>query len=231
MSSKIHLLTAHVKLLHMADYSGTMIRMMSYGLLRATEDEGYFRDSIKRIAPHLEGAQLEEITGLKQQMDLETALKGAKAAGLIFMHTGLESCLEELAAFDAKENPTDWAHLCSQRKVSLSDVLDKPRAEILKSLLDDYIKKFERDSLLEKLKAMLSVLRPASGQVQQYRYDESRLTRIDRLRNDCAHGRVDISDFSLVYNDIEYLRSTGEFFLSLLADKHQVTLDLKILPN
>jgi len=231
MKPQIHLLTAHVKLLHMADYSGTMIRMMSYGLLKATEDDGYFRDSIKQLAPHLEGQRLEEVTELKQQMDFKTALNGAKAAGLIFMHTGLEGCLEELAAFDSKENPTDWAHLCSQKKVPLRDVLDKPQSEILQALLEDYIHKFERDSLLEKINAMLSVLKPASGKLQGYSYDESRLSRIDRLRNDCAHGRVDVSDFSQVYNDIEYLRSTGEFFVALLAEKHQVALDLKILPN
>jgi hypothetical protein len=83
MGPQIHLLTAHVKLLHMATYSETMIRMMSYGLLKASQDKDYYRDSVKQAAPHLEGEKLEEVTGLKQELDLDSAFKGAKAACLI----------------------------------------------------------------------------------------------------------------------------------------------------
>jgi len=231
MNPKLSLLTAHFKLLHMADYAGTMVRMMSYGLLQAIEDEGFFRDSAKRGAPHLEGEQLQEVIELKQQTDFDTALKGAKAAALIFMHTGLEGCLEELAELDAKANPADWAHLCSKRKVALSDVLAKPQTEILRASLADYLHKFSRDSLLEKIRDMLSVLKPESGKLHGYTYDEAKLKTIDQLRNDSAHGRIGVTDFSNVYSDIEYLRSTGEFFLSMLAEKHQTTLDLRILPK
>ena len=48
-------------------------------------------------------------------------------------------------------------------------------------------------------------MKPDSGRFKNYVYDQENLTRIDKLRHECAHGKVDVADFSSIYKDIDYL--------------------------
>lgn len=224
MTTEIDLLKAHIRLLHMATYAETMIRMMSYGLLKASEDEEFFKETVVHWAPHLDEQKLQEVTELIRESNIDSALKGAKGAALIFIHTGLEGCLDELAELDAKANPNDWMHLFSDKKLNVKYVLQRKRDELIATLADDYIKKYKRNSLLEKLDALFSVLKPISGEMSHYRYDREIIQRIDELRHDCAHGRIDLADFAIIYEDIEYLKQTGKYFLRLMANKHGVDL-------
>lgn len=225
MESKIHFLTAKVKLLHMAGYAHTMIRTMSYGLLKALEDDDFFTQPIKDSFPSASDDQLSEIIKMKRSRDLDQALNGAKAASLIFIHTGLESCLEVIARFGADQKPNEWAHLFSNKKITIKEVIDNSPSELLKIYACKYLDTFSREPLPEKTKILLSVLRPDSGQYNGYKYNQENLIRIDSLRHECAHGGIDLADFSNIYNDIDYLKSTGEFFLHLMASKHKITLD------
>ncbi len=209
----------------MAGYAHTMIRSMSYGLLKAMEDEDFFRSPVKDMLPQASEEQIEEIVKIKRNIDLDEALNGAKAAALIFVHTGLESCLEVIAQFDAQQNPNEWLFLVENQKVTIRDVVDRDRSKLLGSCVEKYLEKFERTTLPEKLKILLSILKPESGQYKDYVYDQENLLRIDKLRHECAHGKVDIADFSSIYEDIDYLRKTGEFFLNLMALKHEIALD------
>jgi len=225
MDTKIHFLTAKVKLLHMAGYAHTMIRTMSYGLLKALEDEDFFKQPIKDLFPSASDDQLSEIIRLKRDRDLDEALNGAKAASLIFIHTGLESCLEVIARFGAEQNPNEWAHLFGNKKISIKEVVENSPSELLKIYAEKYLDTFSREPLPEKVKILLSVLKPNSGQYNDYKYDQEKLIRIDSLRHECAHGGIDLADFSSIYYDIDYLKDTGEFFLHLMATKHKITLD------
>lgn len=225
MESKIHFLTAKVKLLHMAGYAHTMIRTMSYGLLKALEDEDFFAQPVKDSFPSAGDDQLSEIIRLKRSRDLDQALNGAKAASLIFIHTGLESCLEVIAKFGAEQNPNEWAHLFANKKITIKEFVDNSPSELLKIYACKYLNSFSREPLPEKAKILLSVLRPDSGQYEGYKYNQETLVRIDCLRHKCAHGEIDLADFSDIYYDIDYLKSTGKYFLHLMASKHNITLD------
>lgn len=225
MNARLHFLTAKIKLLHMAGYAHTMVRTMSYGLLKAIEDEDFFKTPIKDLLPQASDEQLEEIVKIKRNIDLDAALNGAKAAALIFVHTGLEGCLEVIAKFDAQQNPNEWLHLFENQKVTIRDVVDHARSELLGNCVEKYLEKFGREPLPEKLKILLSILKPDSGRYKDYVYDQGNLIRIDKLRHECAHGKVDIAEFSSIYEDIDYLKNTGEFFLNLMASKHKLSLD------
>jgi len=225
MESKIQFLTAKVKLLHMAGYAHTMIRTMSYGLLKAIKDNDFFEQPVRDLFPSATDDQLSEIIKLKRDRDLDQALNGAKAASLIFVHTGLESCIETIARFGVEQNPYDWVHLFGNKKITINEVIDNDSSELMKNYASKYLKAFSRETLPEKAKILLSVLKPESGQYRSYRYNYETLDRIDRLRHQCAHGEIDLADFSNIYSDIDYLKSTGEYFLHLMAIKHNVSVD------
>jgi hypothetical protein len=78
MNARLHFLKAKIKLLHMAGYAHTMIRTMSYGLLKAIEDEDFFKTPIKNLFPHASAEQLEKIVKIKRNIDIEKALIAQK---------------------------------------------------------------------------------------------------------------------------------------------------------
>jgi len=133
--------------------------------------------------------------------------------------------LEVIAKFDAQQNPNEWLHLFGNQKVTIKDVVDHKRSKLLGNCVEKYLKLFEREPLPEKLKILLSILKPDSGRYKDYVYDQGNLIRIDKLRYECAHEKVDIAEFSSIYEDIDYLKNTGEFFFNLRASKHQLSLN------
>lgn len=224
IDTKIYLLKANIRLLHMATYAETMISMMSYGLLKISQDKEFFEETITHLAPHINEQRLQEITQLIKERNIDSALKGAKGAALIFMHTGLEGCLEEMVEIDVKSNPKDWMKLFPNKKERIKNLLQWNKDELIASLAEAFVKKYRRDSLLQKLDSLFSVLKPSSGKMKHYQYDKKEIQRIDDMRHDCAHGRIDVANFTTLYEDIEYLKQTGKYFLSLMADKHGVDL-------
>jgi hypothetical protein len=218
-SPELQILVARVHLLHMAGYANTLISMVSYGLLHAQDDDEFFREAVQRTFSDLQGGSLDEVTSLTKEIKLDETLKGAKGACLIFMHAGVEACLVDLARIVIKLDEKAWYPLIENKKFSVGELHDKSLATLLASEVNGYLGEMERQSLVEKTRTLFRVLRPTPSPRKSFTFDEARVKRIEDLRNHCAHGSVDVTDFSTFYEDLEYLRQVGEYFIEIVANK------------
>jgi hypothetical protein len=91
--------------------------------------------------------------------------------------------------------------------------------------IEIYLATVRRDSLLAKCVLLLRILQPESGIRGGFVYDSKRLELIESLRNDCAHGRVGIAEFSQIKSNLNYLHDVGTYFVDLVAAKYNIKLD------
>lgn len=217
---ELQLLAARVCLLHMGVYADGMLRMVSYGLLRAKDDDAFFQEMVRRDLPQLNPNKISEIAQLKKEIDLDQTLKGSKAASLIFMHAGVESCLTDLAKLIADLDPHSFVPLLKGKQISFETAFKGDALHLLREQALVYLETMERQSLVHKTRTMFRILKDPSLETSDF--DEIRVKRIENLRNDCAHGRVDVADFSTYYEDLSYLKTVGNFFVNAIAKKYNI---------
>lgn len=217
------ILAAQIQLSHMLIYSYNLLSIVSFGLHHALRDHNYFTEPLKEIAPHLAGAQLENVARMSREMTMDESIKGARAACLIFLHAGCESALSSVAKATALE-PHRWNELINKKQVSIGDLIATDVETVLKNKIQEQLIEFDRDNLIRKTRTLFRLLQPPRNSSDGYTFSEERLTRIDLLRHKCAHGGCDIADFSTFEDDVEYLRQTAEFFVNSAAEVFKVAL-------
>lgn len=216
-AAEIQLAVAHIRLLHMTVYSRGTLSMIFYGVSKAKTDDSFFEESIRSLFPSLDDASVSEIAAMKKEMDLELAIKGGQAGSLVFMHAGIEWCLVAVAKAIAEVSPNAFLPLLKSKQVSLQEALSQNLDELLTERIDAFLHLMDRQSLVERTRTIFRLINDSD--LPRGIFDEARVDRIERLRNDCAHGRVDVADFSTINDDLDYLRQIGEFFIDTVAAK------------
>jgi len=201
----------------MACYSSTLLGIVGHGLKHALQDDEYFTRGFRQLKADIDPSSLQYIGGLQREITIEHASKGAKAACLIFHHAGLEAALEKVAAASVIE-PDRWHKIIGDKKLTIQDLVNKAPSEVIRSKIDERLIQFERDPLISKTQTLFRIYHPSATILSGYGFSEERLTRIDRLRHQCAHGGCDVADFSSFEDDIDYLTRTGEYFINSAAN-------------
>ena len=220
-SAEDQLAIANIRLLHMAGSAAFNLGIILYGIAKAHEDPSFLKGALHEVLPHLDDRTLNEIFTIKRDADLDQVLKGGRAASLIFMHAGIESCLVSVARAIAKISPNSFLPLFKGKQILLADAISGSKESILSEQIESYLAQMDRQSLVEKTRALFRLINNQSLS-SQGKFDEAKVRRIEGLRNHCAHGRVDLADFSTVSDDIDYLREIGEFFIDAAAKTYNI---------
>ncbi len=219
---------AHVRLLHMVVYSSGTMSMILYGASKAREDQSYFENPIRSVFPHLDDEAISEIIELKKEPDLDTAVRGGQAGSLVLMHAGIEWCLIAVARAIATVSPGSFLPMLEKRQVTLQEALSQGHDELLNDRIESFLIQMDRQSLVERTRTIFRLINDST--ISSGIFDEQKIERIEKLRNDCAHGRVGIADFSTIHADLEYLHEVAEFFIETVAKKFEIPYEKCTLP-
>jgi hypothetical protein len=182
---------------------------------RVLAEKGFFVEAAARMTE-------QAITTYESSLD---------AASLIFAHSVLDNSVLEWLGICWLVAPDDLLHLVERRQFPLAEIRVKGSAELLNAAIRAYLEQLERESLLKKLDAIMSVCKPGEGLLPPlgYRYNRKRIEVLDKLRHDYVHGEPVTAKLPAGDDDIVYLRQTDMFMLSLVNWRYKVRLDPTIL--
>jgi len=214
--SVFHLYGASLMLMHMAVYSSAQRSITNYGLYHATMDDSYFSAPFIEAFGPLDDDKLKDIVKSSKEMSIEIIENGSKASALVFMYSGCESCL--MSVFKEAQ-PSLFYKLLEEKTASLGEFISKDITTILDEKIDEYIDWLSRQSLLKKTRDIFRLLAPSqiACQALDFKFSEEVVRKIESMRNDCAHGRIGVSNLSDADQHVDYLIDLGEFFINLSA--------------
>jgi hypothetical protein len=147
----------------------------------------------------------------------------SECAAIVLGHSLFDDLVTVLLNCTALCEPSAFSDKLRTRKVQLSDVIDQTKDEIVTRLIADDLHQKSRESIDERTKIILSILKPQPG-LSSWKFDAEELNSLDRLRQQIVH-RVDFSgakDSALKWN--EWLNSANIYFFSAFMGRFQLTM-------
>jgi len=162
----------------------------------------------------------------------ESAARSAiDKTSIVLGHSILDDIVSECCQVSALLMPDRWTNLIEDRKVNLSEVLQKPAPDISRQLLATYLEQLGRESLLKRLDILNERYQPAPAfqfNGQPYKFDRERLHNIDRHRQRIIH-QLELSgnEENSVPDDLLYLEATCFYLIFIVSNKHAISVDPK----
>lgn len=204
--------------------------------LHVLRDHSRYRAEVDKlfpdiIPPFLRVLELEDpklVAGLRED-ERKVAHAAINAAALIYSHAILEDVLVRLCEISIKRDPQSWLVIISDRKVSIKDAMSKSVDDVKADALKRFLKDFERFTLLDKCRTLLTVLQPKTCRriVPKYKFSLPRLEQLDWLRHDMVHRTKFRERRGKLRDQHDYFLKTARFFLTLTQRKY----NFKPLPS
>ena len=143
------------------------------------------------------------------------------ASTLVFAHSILDAAVFDCVRICAITAPNDWSKLLANRKVSMEEVASKPYTEILNGLIEVDVARIEKESLLAKVDKVFQICQPTKLEylTNGFRFDRDRLSGLDELRHMVVHKPSDNRTFENIYEDLQFMQSSGLHIFSLVGEK------------
>lgn len=210
----------------------------------------YVADIVDKMRPGRAFAKFvvlpEEFFGTEEQkMFLEQAVRNAMnnasrmndSASIVFAHSVLDTFSADLLIFGAKIDAAVYFRFIKERQIKVFDLLTEDFGSIdsdgVNHLLTAKViglvaREWTRDSLCAKIDHLHSICPPPRDLLSEgsYKYDKSRIEKIDRRRHSIVHGLDYTCDADSVTQDLYYMLYTGVYLALLMHLK----FDLKWLP-
>lgn len=161
------------------------------------------------------------------EIELNQATATTVAASTVFAHAVCEGVLIHLCQLTARLDPAAWYPRIRFKKVSVEDLDDRTPEEIKGELLEKHLSALEKQSLLDKVDALMSVLQPetTSEILPNFHYKQDKLEKIDEFRHGCAHNpNLAEPECSLTEMDemVSYLLNVARMLVELTRDKYSI---------
>jgi hypothetical protein len=149
------------------------------------------------------------------------------SASLIFAHSILDAVAFEYCQLIAEDSPMSFKEKLSNKKLSLSDISNNSYEDLLKLQLNKFLEDFERESMLKKFELLFYLCKPPEvyEPLENYKYDNKRISELDKLRHDYVHGVGIVNKLPNGEEDITYLEKTLYFFTALIQDTFGYKID------
>jgi len=172
---------------------------------------------------------------------VESAISNARrmtdAASIVFAHSILDAFSGDLLTLGIQLDESRYFRFISERRIKVSEVLaGEPSAldaERVRDWLTIKVKELvenelKRESLCKKIDCLHSICKPESEFLKggDFRYDRSRLQKVDKKRHNIVHGLDFASNLDSIAEDLDYIMSTGVYLTFMVA----MGFNLKILP-
>ena len=222
-SSEIHTFRRLVQigLPHASDAVASSNREWARQILTEPHYEGWFTD---RARFRKEVGWTDDLGAKMTAQQISVFNISVDAASLVFMHSALDASVQDLCLVCSLAAPNDWEPFIIEQKVSLSDVKAADFETLFTQRLSQHVAALERDSLVKRVDRLFQVCRPSGDYSRPgYSYDQNRLKKIDRDRQDFIHG--DGVVLSHVDTVLEFLFETGLFLFGMVNHRYGVRFD------
>ena len=159
-----------------------------------------------------------------------TAINSVNAASFVFMHSLLDALALDLCRISVLKDPEGWADRVKTRKISLEQVLRTATSgEVLRGVLEKYLERLARESLLTKIDLVFRACAPASGtrsclDGSVYIFDGGRVERLDQLRHEILHGDALGGPIQNAFDDLRYLMDTAVHLALMAANRYSLQI-------
>ena len=156
--------------------------------------------------------------------DLDLAKRRTAASALVFAHAVFESSVQDCLMIAYHAAPDDWLGEIREKKLTIDQSISPSLANTCAALIRDYINGLDRQSVLKKLEVFHRVTKPPTGHIQPvgYQYDPKKIEALDEARHKAAHRDPTSYAPATLDADVEYLRVTILYLLSILISKYDV---------
>jgi hypothetical protein len=113
-----------------------------------------------------------------------------------------------------------------RRKITLGEALETSPPEIAQRLLAKYVEQLSREPLLTRVDILNQKYQPATFDSKSYCFDRKRLSQIDQHRHRIIHQlALSGTEEGHIADDLLYLEGTCFYFISILSNKHGISVD------
>jgi len=194
----------------------------------------YFSEVIDKMRP---GREYEKYVNKAVESAISNARRMTDAASIVFAHSILDAFSGDLLTLGIQLDESRYFRFISERRIKVSEVLaGEPSAldaERVRDWLTIKVKELvenelKRESLCKKIDCLHSICKPESEFLKggDFRYDRSRLQKVDKKRHNIVHGLDFASNLDSIAEDLDYIMSTGVYLTFMVA----MGFNLKILP-
>jgi hypothetical protein len=150
-----------------------------------------------------------------------SSVRTIDSASVVFAHSVLEAMLVDLLQLTFKVSPNDWAHFVERRKTELSALINNSIEQIRDSLVSEFIKELERESIMRKSDILHIVCKPTpeDTKMQTYVFSKQELESFDKIRHNLVHGQKFQNKIPDAAKLIEYVYKTGGYFMLLVNQR------------
>lgn len=149
------------------------------------------------------------------------------AASIVFMHSALDAIVTDLCQVSALIAPDDWFKYIKNKEVSFKKIKNSSYEETYLNELDNFIKKIDNKSLIERTQILFSLCQPSKNfQIKSdFSFKQDQLKEIDSLRHEIVHDNGILSSVENVEDKVNYLLNTGVHLLGMINKKYDVKLN------
>jgi hypothetical protein len=156
--------------------------------------------------------------------EFPNVLRRTASAVIVFAHAVFEDCIQTCLKISFYAAPQDWLSEIKQRKIAIVDTFNKSIDDLYKQEIESYLQGLERQSVAIKLEILFRIVQPPKDhpKIPSYVYDLEKIRQIDAIRHTAAHKNPLSYEPSNLEDDVQYLRTTVLYILSLLIGKYQI---------
>jgi len=153
--------------------------------------------------------------------------KTIDAACLVFAHAIIDNLVHELCIISSWILADKWSAKVLKKKITFEDTQQGTLGDIRNNLIDDYINRLEHESLLKKYDILLSVCHPSDDLqlTRGQKLNRDRLSGLDNLRHDAAHGNHVSSFLPCGDDDIKFFRDMCSLLVSNVCDSCNIKIN------
>lgn len=149
-------------------------------------------------------------------------------ASIVFAHSLLDELISDFIEVTMQADPEYWWEQVREKPVTLASVRADGYEKLFAQALEAKRQWIRRNaSLRHKAEVLLAVCKPQSGKFNagEYVFDIGKLEAIDTLRKEIVHGEKFGQKLTDTESNLEYLRNTGSYFLSIVNERFDVRVN------
>jgi hypothetical protein len=151
----------------------------------------------------------------------------ASSSAFVFAHSVLDGSITSVCEAAALLNPSKWMGYIEKQQITIGEIHSRTPQELTFDRLTTFIHQLSRDSIVKRMKRLLSVLKPGKDYhgLTDYALNLATIETYDRTRQDIIHKRlfnlkVDRLDEAITYMDKSFL-----YFAFLVLWHHDESLN------
>lgn len=188
---------------------------------------GEYQTLLKDRAKFIEEGMAEILPQSMTDSSVKTFRHTLHAATLVFAHSILDAAIFDCLQICAIMAPQNWSEQLVSKKVLLSETASKGYTELLNNAITDELKRLERESLMTKFDRVFQLCRPKQQEylTNGFRFDRERLLKLDDTRHKVVHSPETIASFDSIYEDLQFMQSSGVHVFCMIADSFGLQLN------